>query len=74
MRGEGGNQNDEFLFNGLPWNAEVPLHTMTYDTVQEWVIINNTEHLDGPPMDTHVWHQKILGTGTPCTDSCGLMI
>jgi len=72
--GEGGNQNNEFLINDLTWNGEVPLHTMTYDTVQEWNFVGTAGHPTGHPMHTHIWHQQICGTGKSRTDSCGLMM
>ena len=59
--------------NGLKWNAEVPLHTMKYDTVQEWNFVG-TDGGPGHRMHTHVWNQQICGTGKSCTDSCVLMM
>ena len=58
--------------NGLPWNAEVPLHNMTYNTVQQWAFHGTSGNAVGHPIHTPVWHQKICGTGTSRTDSCGL--
>ena len=58
--------------NSLPWNAEVPLHTMTYNTAQQWAFHGSSGNTVGHPMHTHVWHQQICGTGTPCTDRCGM--
>ena len=55
MGGEGGNQNNLFLINGLTWNTEVPLYTMTYNTVQEWALVVTAGHTDGHPINTHVW-------------------
>ena len=61
------------MINGLTWNAEVPLHTMTYDTVHEWNFVG-TAGGPGHPMHTHVWHQQICGTGKYRTEICGLMM
>ena len=54
VSGEGGNHNNELLVNDLTWNAGVPLHTITYDTVQEWAFRNTDGYPDGRPMHTHV--------------------
>ena len=59
------------MINGLPWNAEVPLHTMTYDTVQDCNFAG-TAGGPGNPMHNNVWHQQICGIGKSRTDSCGL--
>ena len=61
------------MINGLTWNAEVPLHTMTFDTFQELNFVG-TDGEPSHPMHTYVWHQQIYGTGKYCTDSCGLMM
>ena len=60
------------MINGLPFNAEVPSHTMTYNTVQEWAFHGTSLADVGHPIHSHVWHQQICGTGTSRTDSCGL--
>ena len=70
---EGGSQNLKVMINGLTWNAEVPLHTMTYDTIQKWNFIV-TDGGPGHPMHTHVWHQQICGTDKYRTEGCGLMM
>ena len=63
---------DRWVINGLPFNAEVPSHTMTYNTVQEWAFHGTSLADVGHPIHSHVWHQQICGTGTSRTDSCGL--
>ena len=46
------------MINGLTCNAEVPIHTMTYDTVQEWNFVG-TAGGPGHPMHSHLWKQQI---------------
>ena len=59
------------VFHGM---GKYPIHTMTYNTVQEWGFIGTAVHPYVNPMHTHVWHQQICGTGKYLTESCGLMM
>ena len=73
LGGEEENQNFKFMINGLPWNAGLPLNTMTYDTVQDWNFVG-TAGGPGRPIHTHLWHQQICGIGKSRTDICDLMM
>ena len=53
--------------------GKYPLHTMTYNTVQEQNFVG-TSGGAGHPMHTHLWNQKICDTGKSRTERCGLMM
>ena len=56
----------------LLFDAEKSLHTMTYNTVQEWEYIGSSGAPTGHPMNTNVQYQNFCGTGVSHTDICSL--
>lgn len=50
--------------NGLSYDVTTPLHTIKYDTVQEWIIRGDARH----PFHLHVFHVQVVSPGG-CGDS-----
>lgn len=48
--------------NGVSYNMFTPLHTMKYDTIQEWIIRGDGRH----PFHLHIFHVQVVSP-----DGCG---